>query len=358
MPQDHDYVGLFNAAIRRLFRDALRLGFRDPSLGFYLFRTLRQQKKAARVRVALADQGVHVPAFMIASITSRCNLRCQGCYAQAHHRPAAGEMTGEKLHAVLEEAKELGISIVLLAGGEPLTRPEILDIAGDFPEIVFPLFTNGLLLDEGKAARLRRQRNVIPVLSLEGHAAETDQRRGRGVYDQLLAKMALLRRHGVFFGSSITLTRRNFDTVTSGEFVGELLRAGARLFFFVEYVPVQEGTEGLVLTEDQRVKAQAMLAAYQSRLPGLFIALPGDEEKYGGCLAAGRGFIHLSPEGRLEPCPFAPFSDVSLQEMSLREALGSEFLRAIRENGHQLTETRGGCALWAKRDWVQSLLSS
>ena len=220
------------------------------------------------------------------------------------------------------------------------------------------MFTNGLLLDQEKAAWLRRQRNVIPVLSLEGHAAETDQRRGRGVYDQLLAKMALLRRHGVFFGTSITLTRRNFATVTGEEFVGELLKAGARLFFFVEYVPVQEGTEDLVLTEEQRAKAQVLLAAYQSRLPGLFIALPGDEEKYGGCLAAGRGFIHLSPEGRLEPCPFAPFSDVSLQEMSLREALDSELLRAIRENGHQLTETRGGCALWAKRDWVQSLLSS
>ena len=125
MPQDHDYVGLFNAAIHRLFRDALRLGFRDPSLGFYLFRTLRRQKKAARVRVALADQGLHVPALMIASITNRCNLRCQGCYAQAHTRPSAGEMTGGKLQAVLGEAKELGISIVLLAGGEPLTRPEI-----------------------------------------------------------------------------------------------------------------------------------------------------------------------------------------------------------------------------------------
>jgi len=267
-------------------------------------------------------------------------------------------MSGEKLRAVLGEARQLGISLVLLAGGEPLTRPEILDIAGDFPEIVFPLFTNGLLLDQEKAAWLRRRRNVVPVLSLEGHAAETDQRRGRGVYDQLLAKMALLRRHGIFFGTSITLTRRNFATVTGEEFVGELLRAGARLFFFVEYVPVQEGTEDLVLTEEQRAKAQAVLAAYQSRLPGLFIALPGDEEKYGGCLAAGRGFIHLSPEGRLEPCPFAPFSDVSLQEMSLREALNSELLRAIRENGHQLTETRGGCALWAKRDWVQSLLSS
>ena len=117
MPQDHDYVGLFDAAIRRLFRNALHLCFRDPFLAVFFFRTLRRQKRAARLRSALADQGLHVPAFMIASVTNRCNLRCQGCYAQAHHRPSSGEMSGEKLRAVLDEARQLGISLVLLAGG-------------------------------------------------------------------------------------------------------------------------------------------------------------------------------------------------------------------------------------------------
>jgi len=40
----------------------------------------------------------------------------------------------------------------------------------------------------------------------------------------------------------------------------------------------------------------------------------------------------------------------------LREALGSEFLKAIRENGGRLREGGGGCALWTQRDWVRSLL--
>ncbi len=73
-------------------------------------------------------------------------------------------------------------------------------------------------------------------------------------------------------------------------------------------------------------------------------------------MAGGRGFVHVSPEGRLEPCPFSPFSDVSLKEMSLKEALQSKLLRTIRENSDQLDESKGGCALWEKRDWVASLL--
>ena len=93
-------------------------------------------------------------------------------------------------------------------------------------------------------------------------------------------------------------------------------------------------------------------------MPGLFVAFPGDEEMYGGCLAAGRGFVHISPEGRLEPCPFSPFSDISLKDVSLREALRSPLLRTIRESDAHLRETRGGCALWEQRDWVGSLLQT
>jgi len=79
-------------------------------------------------------------------------------------------------------------------------------------------------------------------------------------------------------------------------------------------------------------------------------------EEMGGCLASGRGFVHISAEGNLEPCPFAPYSDTSLKDLTLKDALSSEFLRKIRENHQNLKETKGGCALWENRQWVASLL--
>ena len=59
---------------------------------------------------------------------------------------------------------------------------------------------------------------------------------------------------------------------------------------------------------------------------------PGDEEVFDGCLAAARGFIHVNPEGRVAPPPFAPFSDMDLENHTLKECLQSELLRKIREN--------------------------
>jgi MoaA/NifB/PqqE/SkfB family radical SAM enzyme len=160
----------------------------------------------------------------------------------------------------------------------------------------------------------------------------------------------------VFFGVSLTATRLNLPTITDERFVRDLVDTGSRLFFYVDYVPVQPGTEALALTEAQRAQEAEALVALRRNVPALFVAFPGDEEMYGGCLAAGRGFVHISPEGRLEPCPFSPYSDVSLHHVSLREALQSRLLRTIRESDEHLSEVNGGCALWEKRDWVHSLL--
>jgi len=200
------YVSLLNESIRGLFKDALQISLNDPGMILFLKRTIKWQAQAARVRAAWKEEGVHVPAFMIASITNRCNLCCAGCYARAHHRPLEAEMDGAKLRSVIAEADELGISIILLAGGEPLARPEILDITRDFPQIIFPLFTNGLLLDGPTIAKLKGQRNVIPVISMEGEEIETNERRGKGVYERLQRVIADLHREKIFFGTSITVT--------------------------------------------------------------------------------------------------------------------------------------------------------
>jgi len=111
----------------------------------------------------------------------------------------------------------------------------------------------------------------------------------------------------------------------------------------------------LCLLPEQKASLEKDLEAIQKEIGSFLVALPGDEEMYGGCLAAGRGFLHVSSDGRLEACPFAPYSDVSLKNMSLEDALRSPLMRKIRENHGMLTESRGGCALWENREWVEQV---
>ncbi|MGA2477412.1 MAG: radical SAM protein [Spirochaetia bacterium] len=346
-----------NQGIRIFFSEFVRVSLRHPSQALFFARTVIWQGRAARLRARMAREGVTVPPIAIFSITNRCNLRCKGCYAQAiRGEGAAEELSADKLRGIVSEADALGISFFVIAGGEPLTRPEIMDITRDYPHILFLLITNGLLLDAAMIETLKGQRNTVPVLSIEGTQAETDERRGRGVHERLREKMGELKRAGLFFSLSFTVTRNNFATVTDLDFLQGAVDDGCRLFFHIEYTPIRAGTDGWVITDAQREEMKGLVAGFRRRFPAVFIAVPWDEEAQGGCLAAARGFVHISANGDLEPCPFAPYSDASLQRVSLREALKSRFLRLMRENHALFSETEGGCALWRQREAVESLL--
>ncbi|MFH0921401.1 MAG: radical SAM/SPASM domain-containing protein [Fibrobacterota bacterium] len=343
-------------AIFRLFRRAVRLSLARPSRALFFLRTLFRQRKAAALRRARAKEGLAVPPFLILSVTRECNLNCRGCYEKALPRPDGAEMDAGLLQRTLFEAQELGVGMALLAGGEPLMRPGLLDTLSGFPGMVFPLFTNGQLLDDAITERLAGLPQVVPVISLEGEALETDRRRGYGVHKRAIAAVERLQEAGLFFGLSLTLTHDNFDAVMEINAVSDWIRKGCGLFFFIEYVPAGEGTEGLALTPSQRARVLPLTDFFRKELPALFLSFPGDEADFGGCLAAGRGFVHVSADGRVEPCPFSPYSDSDLKQTSLRAALGSPFLKTLRENPSALSEAEGGCALFAKKEWVETLL--
>ncbi len=354
--KDSTFAKLLNKSLRIFFMDALRITLSNPSQAYFFYKTIRWQQKAARIRAQLANQGIIIPPILIFSVTSKCNLTCKNCYAQALHPPSNNELSESKIRDIFAEAREIGVSFFVLAGGEPFIRPGLLDITGDFPEILFLIFTNGLLIDDTVLKKLRTQKNVIPLVSLEGQAEDTDDRRGQGVYRFLENIIRKLKRNGVFFGTSLTITRPTFSTLTDYQFIRNLVKAGCKFFLYLEYTPIIEGTGKLVLTSRQRKHLMELMYSYHSKLPALFIAVPGHEEEVGGCLAAGRGFVHISAEGDVEPCPFAPFSDTNLRDSSLKEALQSGLLRILRQHPEQLQITEGGCCLWKRRKWVKSLM--
>jgi MoaA/NifB/PqqE/SkfB family radical SAM enzyme len=349
-----NFSKILNNSLRIFFKDASKIAVTNPSQAVFFLRTLNWQKRAGRIRENWERQGVHVPPILIFSVTSKCNLHCKGCYHQALRQTPLKDISDERLRKAIAEAKELGVSFIVIGGGEPLMRPGILDIPRKYPEMMFLMFTNGLLINDDVLRKMNEKRNVIPLLSLEGWQTDTDERRGKGVYELLQKSIDILRKNGVFWGTSLTVTRHNFDEVTGNEFVKKLVDAGCKLFMLVEYTPVKEGTEEWVLDDTQRSELIRRRDAFRTKHRAVFIALPWDEEEIGGCLSAGRGFVHISAEGNVEPCPFIPYSDENIINIPLKEALQSRMLRTIRESHRQLEETHG-CALWQRREWVESL---
>jgi len=345
-----------NKALKIFFRNALWVAIKNPSQSFSFFRTIIWQGKAAKLRSKWKKQGYHIPPIIIFSITNQCDLQCKGCYAQIFHPSSKNELSIDKISGIIQEAAGLGISFFVVAGGEPFMRPEILDITENFPQIIFLLFTNGILINDELIVKFKEQKNVVPLISLEGDEKETDERRGKGIHEKLQVIIRKLKNNNIFFGVSLTLTKPTFDTLTNHQYIQDLVNLGCKFFLFIQYNSVEEGTEALLLTKDQRNEVMNLINSFRAKFPALFIAVPWDEEEVGGCLSAGRGFVHISAEGDIEPCPFAPFSDSNLRKMSLMDALQSPLLKKIRENPEILIENEKGCVLWVNRNWVKSLL--
>ncbi len=347
-----DLTRVLNAGAESVVRELIRGSRFSPRSGAFFARFLLSARSAARKREKLERAGEHVPPFLIASITRHCNLRCAGCYdrhrACGHDR---SDLSAREWRGIFDQAREMGVSFILLAGGEPLLRTDVLEAAAGTGGILFPVFTNGTLL-EGAALRLfDEHRNLVPVLSVEGGAAETGARRGEGVYERLLGSMAALKARGIPFGASVTVTRQNLGQVAAGPFVDDLYERGARAVVYVEYVPV-DGNDRASPEEAERRALTHALSALREGRKMLFLSFPGDEAALSGCLAAGRGFFHIASDGAAEPCPFSPHSDLTLRDHTLREALASPLFRRLRDGGVLNLPHAGGCALFQREELV------
>jgi MoaA/NifB/PqqE/SkfB family radical SAM enzyme len=318
-------------------------------------------RNARKLRKEAEERGEHIPPFLIASITSSCNLHCSGCYARANHSCHEDgtelQLTEQQWQRIFDEAKELGIGFILLAGGEPMVRRDVIKAAGRRKSILFPIFTNGTMFDDDYIALFAKDRNLLPVISLEGDEEKTDLRRGKGVYRQLKSAMQRLQEKQILFGTSITVTKENLKNTTEDSFVRGLYQDGCKAVFYIEYVPVSKETKGLApQEEDREILNEKLLKLRQEYEDMLFISFPGDEKTSGGCLAAGRGFFHINSQGGAEPCPFSPYSDMNLKNNSLREALNSPLFRKLKA-GNLLTEHHdGGCVLFEKEAQVLELM--
>lgn len=359
--QSFNLTEYLNHGVEHIVRGILKASVKNPRESLFMLEYAAASKKAASLRAESEEAGEHIPPFLIASITNRCNLHCKGCYARAN--ASCNDQCGEELLTawqwtdIFAQAASLGISFILLAGGEPFLRRDVLEAAGNFKNILFPVFTNGTMMDESYGRFFATKRNLIPILSIEGNLTATDERRGQGVFASLCQTMSMLSQKGVLFGASVTVTSKNLQEVTSESFTRDLMNRGCRAVIYVEYVPVDGKTKALAPNDEDRSQMAGRLMWLRQNLSDMvFISFPGDEKASGGCLAAGRGFFHINARGGAEPCPFSPYSDTNLLHTTLRDALQSPLFRRLNAEGLLTGEHTGGCVLFEQEQQVKLCL--
>jgi sulfatase maturation enzyme AslB (radical SAM superfamily) len=128
------------------------------------FRLKKVNEKAKKLRLKEKENGIVVPPFLILSITSNCNLKCSGCFADAVGTTCYGTSKSKKngslnidqWRKIIKEASELGVFGFIIAGGEPFLVPGLLDLCEEFKNRFFIILTNGTIIHDEDYKKLKR----------------------------------------------------------------------------------------------------------------------------------------------------------------------------------------------------------
>jgi MoaA/NifB/PqqE/SkfB family radical SAM enzyme len=289
-------------------------------------------------------RGVYFPAFVFLSVTNKCNLHCQGCWVSVNSPSKA--LDGATLDRVITECKAQGACFFGILGGEPLLHPAIFDVIAKHGDCYFQLFSNGTLLTDEVARKLRRLGNVTPVISVEGSAQVSDERRGgKEVYRRSMDGIDACRRNRLFFGVATSVCRSNFSDLVSRQFVDELIARGAHYLWYYIYRPVGASpSPELALTEDEILKLRQFMVDIRGQAPILVVDAYWDDEGRALCPAATGISHHINPAGDVEPCPVVQFARENIGDGSqmVKQITESKFLEKFREFARHTTR---GCVL-------------
>ena len=277
----------------------------------------------------------NIPWLILMDPTSACNLHCTGCWAAEYGNRL--NLSFEDMDRIVTQGKELGIYLYFFTGGEPLVRKDdIIRLCEKHDDCGFHAFTNGTLIDEKFCQEMKRVGNFSVAISLEGFDEVNDLRRGKGVFDKVMHAMDLMKQYGLIFGTSICYTSKNYKVVTSDEFLDMIIEKGARFSWYFHYMPVgNDASTELLLDPDQREYMYHRIReirAMKGGKPIFAFDFQNDGEYVGGCIAGGRNYCHINPNGDVEPCVFIHYSGANIKEVDLLTALKQPLFMAYRVN--------------------------
>lgn len=195
-------------------------------------------------------------------LTSRCPLDCKMCYI---HRKANDceaikqEKTAEWWLRIAQEAKNAGMFILLLTGGEPLLRKDFEEIYLGCQKmgLLVSVNTNGLLINDEKVKFFEENPPQRLNITLYGASAETYKSLcGNGeAFEKVMSAITRLRQAGVKLKLNYTVTQYNMHDTAKVYETAKKLELPIQPVSYM-FPPVRIGGEAARLTPEESAAAQ------------------------------------------------------------------------------------------------------
>jgi MoaA/NifB/PqqE/SkfB family radical SAM enzyme len=308
-----------------------------------------------------AEHGTYPPFLIVISPTMRCNLKCFGCYAGRYPREK-DPMSFDTLDRIVTEGKQMGVYFYTISGGEPFVRPDLLDLYDKHDDCAFLIYTNGTCITDRTIERLQQCGNAAPAFSIEGWEAQTDFRRGKGVYRKVMETIDAAREAGLFFGFSATATRLNAEVYFDEAFYDHMSDRGCLFGWFFIFVPVgQDSTADLMVTPQQRDRLRRVVGLMRRTKPMFVADFWNDGCLTGGCMSAGTLYLHINYRGDIEPCVFLHFAEENIMDLHRRgghlwDALETPLFKRTREINRRDPNPLRPCPIIDHNEWLEEAL--
>lgn len=256
-------------------------------------------------------QNKNMPNLMSFAVTDVCNARCGHCsFYEGIEDVTRKPMNLEECRQVIRVAQELGVSIINFVGGEPLKRPEILEIirAVDKDLSATSLFTNGWALPE--LARGLREAGLDGVyVSLDSADAATHDsiRKLPGLFERGVRGIAAALKTGMSVGISMCLTP---DRFADGEFermVEFARKLGVHELTVFDAMPSGRAQDQADLIDNEAWKEDLIQRSERynrdSSYPGILIHAYTVSHRSVGC-SCGTSYFYVTPYGDITSCDF------------------------------------------------------
>jgi hypothetical protein len=189
--------------------------------------------------------------FAEIDVTDNCNLRCKHCYHfQGRQDKQKEELQISIWEKRLNELYKLGVRAVLLVGGEPALRSDVLMLADKLFPFVY-VITNGTM-------RIPEEFNHRLFVSLDGLPDTNDSIRGNDVFSKVIKNYSGDRRVII----NMTLTEGNYNELKGitriaeeNGFDGVVCNICAGGIEHASPLVVPKEDRGAIINEMKRVKA-------------------------------------------------------------------------------------------------------
>ena len=272
------------------------------------------------------------------NITRLCNLKCTHCYLPAgfvdtnefpegYYRDS--ELTQSQCFRVIDEIAEINSNVLLiLTGGEPLLRPDILEISDYAARTGFLVVmgTNGVLLNDETVQRMSDHGVAGAGISLDAvDPVNHDKFRGMdGAWEGTMNGVEALKRANLDFLVQTSVTRWNYDEIP--QIVDFAYELGAKVFNLYFLVRTGRGKTVMDITPAQYETMLSTLFELQAKYRGKMLVAAKCAPHYkrviyeqqsdspflqaypSGTCPCGIYYCRITPEGDLTPCPYMPVS--------------------------------------------------